>query len=341
MFALLRTSATVTLPQFTSDLIGLLTGSITTVGQLSASCDQSLSKVVSIDPAGWTVVDAAAGTAVNGIVPKVIQSPWADSPTDFKNIQIFSQGTNVLGFNGFHTWNPTTHTGTLPHVVSPLASSWQSFILYAGSYCVVSATASHFTVIMYAQTPIGTFPAQAVGAYMSSNTVACFEYSRDDAWSTVANNYPSWFTLGDYPAGNPAAQYISGGFSKILNVSSGLDITSGNLTTNGLYTSVDQARQVTNAMYGNSMSSIQATFDSLSASMDANKNVVFPVYPLALRHNTIGNLPTMSGGTFLNTSIFACGPIYNCGDEIDIGTQRYFRAFAGCYGVVNLLIKEA
>lgn len=338
MFALLRTSAGMTMPQITADIIGLLTGTITTTAGLSASCDAVNSKVVSIDPAGWTVADALAGAVANTIQPKVIQSPWADSATDFKNILISSPFVNQLVFNGFHTWNPTTHTGTLPHVLAPVSASWQTLNPVAGEYILISASASHFLIVNYGTTALTAFPTINQG---TSQTVACFEYSRDDAWSTVANGYPSWCTVGDYLTSN-VTTISNGCISKMFNPGTMLDVNQPLFTNYGFTPAVEQSRSFTVNVAAGGLSNVVASYDPGYTSVDANKAAVFPAYPLALRHAVVNNtnFPTMSGGTFLNSNVLACGSMWNCGDEVDIGTQRYFRAIVG-YPSLNLLIKEA
>lgn len=181
-------SGTVTLSQVFADIVGVMTGGITTSGGLSASFASGLF-YSSAYPPGWTNYDAAAGSLANGVTPCVLRAAEAAGAL-YKNLYFHAPESNKLGFSGYGTWNSTTHTGT--NAMHALGASddavWGKIKLdsatYAGGKLLISASARH----LYIQ------------AYTSANAAGgcfyCSEYSRDDAWNTVANGYPSWFIGG-------------------------------------------------------------------------------------------------------------------------------------------------
>lgn len=177
--------ASVTLATAFSDLVGLLTGSITTVGGLGLAWTSTT--LVTDTAAGWTNYDAAAGSAANGVTPCVLRAAWSDDGAKYKNVYINSPAAGVLGFEGYDTWNSATHTGTNRCVTGGVTTVNipGAVSMTALNTITMSASSKH----IYIELSNGQV----------ANTLAHFilsEFSRDDPWNTVANGYPAWLTYG-------------------------------------------------------------------------------------------------------------------------------------------------
>jgi len=168
-----------------TDIIGLLTGAITTPAQLSSNFQAGAIVINTIAP-GWELIDSVAGAVANGVTPKVIRAPYSDDPTKFKHIRINSSTAGQLGFNGYEEWDPIAHTGTNPMQANVTVSGgFQNLVLAANTMIIISASANHFFL------SVGP---SLIGA--ATGQLYFTEYSRDDPWNTVANGYPSWLQSG-------------------------------------------------------------------------------------------------------------------------------------------------
>jgi len=108
MYARYAYTASASVANVLADLAAIFTGE-TNKANLSAGCDQSLTEIISIVPAGWTMHDNAAGT--NKVV---IKAPFSYNGTLFKYLMLdHSLSTNTrLTFYGYETWDAVAHTGT-------------------------------------------------------------------------------------------------------------------------------------------------------------------------------------------------------------------------------------
>ena len=201
-------SGTISLANFQADIIGLLTGTITSPSQLSSNFlpGAVFNNTVA---AGWELHDNAAGAAANGVTPKVIRAPYSDDPTKFKNVFINSSAAGKLGFNGYETWDSATHIGTNPMQAVLAAVSFQS--LFSGIASAPATTPSMFTI----SSSINHIYISLSSALISSATACVYfsEYTRDDPWNTVANGYPSWLQSGFYPN----LEYVNYAWNTVFN----------------------------------------------------------------------------------------------------------------------------
>jgi hypothetical protein len=328
MFFLGQLAGTISLSQIGTDISNILSGTTTTIAGLSSSWINAGTLVSTVVP-GWSKYDAAAGTAANGLTPFVMRSPWSDNTSNFKNLYFSSPSANWITMNGYDTWNSTTHTGTLPHVVSPIADSWQTLKFYAGAWVMISASPNHLLISAFGN-----------GSFAAGNTVAAFEYSRDDPWSTVANGYPSWLTIGD--SNNSASVTFNNiGLSRVFYQTNGTDLTSYLGSNLALFPTPFNAQTTSTATptYSGFCSSI--FFDRYAAAQTASNAKVGESIAqiLAFRSSSL----CLGGSTAsLQDSVRLMRNIGTSGDEYLIGGQLYCTCSVGPVGSNRmLLIKEA
>lgn len=247
MYAKLVTNASVNVSAnvFFNNLIGVITGTITSNSGLDATTfNQAASQVNTTVSAGWTNIDPQANTPANtyilsGCAPVVIQAPWTDSGSNYKTLWIGQINSVNSTFNivalPAENWSNTTKTSTniylAPNTVfsagannSSFARNWfdvispmSSTYTQQGTVTIVSASQAHLFVASY-QNLTGT---------NFNNYFYVSEYSRDDPWSTVSNGYPSWMAEGTsnnngvYVA--TATQQSMGVLPRILNTVTGSD----------------------------------------------------------------------------------------------------------------------
>lgn len=88
-----------------ADIVKILTGT-TDKAQLSADCVQATTEIISVVPAGWTLVDNNTGTA-NEVV---VKAPCAKGVIDkFAKLRVSSSTTMHLQVA--ESWNASTHVG--------------------------------------------------------------------------------------------------------------------------------------------------------------------------------------------------------------------------------------
>jgi|GEM_PF-3154277 len=278
MLAQLTFSGTINLAQVFADIIGVLTGSITTPAGLSASFNAGSSSIVSTVAPGWTMHDNAAAAAANGVTPAVIHAPWSDDGTKYKNVYISALNTTQLTFNGWETWNSGTHAGTFPMKTTPVISSWQSIDLtsatYAGGKLIISASSKHIYIQVYTS-------ANVPGPWTFFS-----EYTRDDPWNTVANGYPSWMQSGNYSNSAVNITLDNIAIPRALITTTLADTASGGAVMNA---------DMTGVLGGTTNNSAQATACNIVPptsstppgvevqGADASKNAAKYLYPLHMR----------------------------------------------------------
>ena len=330
MFFLGLTSTTATPQQILTDVIGLLTGSITATTGLSASWVQSSSYMFNTTAAGWTLYDTAAGTTTNSFTPVVIRSAWSDSASNYKNLRFNIGSAGWATMNGYHTWDSGTHTGTLPHVSSPATtSSWQNFQLLANTYIMVSASSNYILINAFSNNQFG-----------QGYIVGAFEFTRDDPWNTVANGYPSWFTVGDSSSGYTST-LSNIGISQAYNMSTAANVNQVLGTTNyiGIAPGMVCIDLNSSQNYGGfSSSNFLNNSYANTVGADLNKNAVSYMQPFGLRSTAASGI--MLGGmtSATQSSVYLFKNIWNAGDEVVINGSTYFLIKAGTYA--TLLVKE-
>jgi hypothetical protein len=325
------------------DILGLLNGSITTVAGLSANFVQATSRMNTTVAAGWTTFDAAAGTAANGVTPKVMSSAWSDDPTKFKYLRFSSDASTVtVSIRGYETWNSTTHAGTNPHdTAAPAVNNWGTLAITADRHMLISASANHFFIMT--TTDNSTFA--SIQYYFTS------EYTRDDEWNTVANGYPAWFSCGC--AASTATTAILNnnlGFSRLPNmtVTPVVDVTSFLSAPSSMPGSTRARILPMPNQNGADTSGIgfesMANYINNTFSMDTSKNQSLNLMPIRLSAwNSAGQGATMIGNhqfgsiTAKSPFIYPFKTLWAGGDEVDIAGVRYlYITIAGA----AFLIKE-
>lgn len=314
-----------------TDIIGMLTGTITTTAGLTAGNFQGTPKLVTTVAPGWTSYDTAAGTATFTFTPRVIQAVYSDDGTKFKNIYISALSATSIGLRGYETWNSSTHVGTNPHVL-PVAASTSSLTWVAGSWFVISASATHLLVIVYGST-FG----------VSASHYFATEYSRDDPWNTVANGYPSWISSGTLAGGGTA--FMS--HSRIYNSSTAADVAS---VAWGTTAGSNIAKMVTYCPIYNGAESGQSGLEfacaasnnlgNIANGADSSKVSGYTLAPLRLSSWNVGQGVLFWGSITTKTPyMYAFRGVWVSGDEVDVGVNRYFIANLNV-STTNLAIKQ-
>ena len=333
-----------TVSRFTTDIVGILTGSIT--AQSGLSSDWAASTFANTVSPGWTLHDSAAGPAVNNIVPVVIRAPWADDPTKYKYVKIESVGTNVLNFNGYETWNETTHTGTNPIMASIGSSTFQSFTVGAQPQVVISASPNGF----YIQGSTSLITA-------ATQWIMVSDYTRDDPWSTVTNGYPSWHQNGGQ-LNSLTTSGCNGGIPRGYSPSTGNDVVSALFTVGSpsypgmVFTPNGQTISTTpiSASAGGQglggQNSIVSLVSTSIAGADATKSSSKYLYEIAIRPLFPAN--TWSAGAILGgnisnvfTHLYYFGYTGSYGDSVFIAGQEYLLTGNYINSSIRLAIKKA
>lgn len=188
MYCRYVSTTTATQAQVLSDIVSLMTGSVTDKNNLSASCDKSNTELVTTTAGGWTVHDAAAGTNT-----QVLKAAVADNPSQFKYLWISTAATTYIEFRLYEGWNATTHTGTNP-VSTTSSTTGQRITNYTTAFTVFLASSNRFH---YAYTMGGS----SNNGNTSSYPAITFEHTRWSPWDTVSNGYlPTAGTGNSSPA---------------------------------------------------------------------------------------------------------------------------------------------
>lgn len=175
MYCRYVTTTTPTQAQVLDDLVKLFTGQVTDKNVLSASCDKTITELVTTTAAGWTVHDAAAGTNI-----QVLKAPIYDNPAQFKYLWISTAVTTSIEFRLYEGWNATTHVGTNPASTS-ITNTGQRVPSYSTSFTILLASSERFA---YAYT-IGASAGNSAGVQPAT----VYEYTRWSPWDTTAAGY--------------------------------------------------------------------------------------------------------------------------------------------------------
>jgi hypothetical protein len=128
-----------------SDLVALLTGE-TNKANLSASCDQSETFIVSTVAAGWTLHDAASTT--NG---KVVKAARYDNGAAYKFAEIVVSSATTIYMYVYETFDSGTHSGTN----KTTNTYYQRIDLTNGGYIHVSACSRTIALCAECATTVG------------------------------------------------------------------------------------------------------------------------------------------------------------------------------------------
>ena len=327
MFFLGLTSATITQQQVLNDIVGVLTGSITTTAGLSASFVSSSSTLISTIAPGWSLYDSTAGAVAFTVQPVVIRSAWSDSASNYKNLFLTSPASGYLSINGYHTWNSGTHTGTLP-TGNGVVGTWGTTTITANSYIMVNSSANHILITTFTN-----------NIFTQNNTMGLFEFTRDDPWNTVANGYPSWFIVSDNNGGSSLA-YSQIAIPKIYNTSNGTDITPLLGVAGGgpfiVPSTVSFSGNTPPNMCGFSASST-LDFYYTSQGCDATKATTSFAQPFSIRSSS--SIPFEGGSTAATqSSVYLFRNMWNGGDTVVVNSTTYFVVKAGSR---TLLVAQA
>ena len=223
MFSVYKLKSSFVAADVAADIVGILTGTITDVSQLSSSCNIGGSTLIRTMLPEWEVHDNAAAAATAGYVPRVLKSQWTDSETHYKYLRVSAASSSMLHFTGYLDWNATTHVGTDP--INPItATYWGTINLLASGTLIISASKAHCSIFGF-----DTNFSISVGTNHSWFVLS--EYTRDDPWNAVSNGYHSWLMTGaNLNISHTANQtgtinvYHGGAAAQVYNISTGLDL---------------------------------------------------------------------------------------------------------------------
>lgn len=347
-----------------ADLIGLLTGQITNIEQLSSIWNKDSSKMTVNTVPGWVLHDDAAGAASTstgmnyGTIPKVVRAPWSDDSTKSKYLNIAAgDNSNSIRFLGYEAWNNVTHVGVNPQGTSA-SSSWHHSVFPTGSntgtkgWIMVSASANHFLFAHFKQDGL-------IG--LASDYFFLSEFSREDEWNTVENGMPAWFTSGSCGMGtyavsatNITVTNTNGALSRWLDSNnatadvpietiSPLFYAAAGPTYNRIaITAPNRSLQY----HGNFVCGLEnfAFWNPYAARDYFNENRKFTYALTPMRLTCMGVSTTIYGiGVHQFGSITAKNPfvygfknVFNSGDEFYVGNDLYFVFnFSGSYIAVK------
>lgn len=195
-----------------SDISGLLTGTITSVTQLSASADQSfsylLNETAELAPSGWTVHDANAG--VNKLVFKHEQY---DKPGSYNYliITLTTGSVNYLRIQTADYWDEVGHVGTNVTTNADKVNLYNEllrFFITPRTFVMSSRTAASSTV---------------------SYVEGYFEHLRVQVWDTLTAGYSNAFVIPFHKTA-PSATKTSA-FAPRIQSSNGTDLIGFNLSS--------------------------------------------------------------------------------------------------------------
>jgi hypothetical protein len=307
MYCVYKLESTFNVAQVHADIIGLVTGTITSMSQCSASCNSGGSTLIRTVLPEWTMHDAAAGASSNGAVPVVLKSEWTDSSSNYKYVYLSAIGASALSIQGVVDWNETAHTTTkvmsceTSTTLNTSANKPAAVLLPTSGFLVISASKAHFAIVGY-NASLNASYTQQHSFHITS------EYTRDDPWNTVAAGYPSWLSMSGNPinlsSANIAHNFFSGNTAKVFNTTTGIDYT-------GVPWYVTYATNASPSMYINPYTLYETVTHGRTVlgmlsllqqnAVDQNKAPATFIYPLVLTKGLsagpmdVGNASTMSG----------------------------------------------
>lgn len=354
MYAKIVTKATTfSANVYFNTLLDVITGVITSTSSLDSGLfDAASSSIISTVPTTWSTYDSAANTStliLSGCMPRVIRSAWSDSASNYKYVhvgQINSTNTNpVIEFIHGEDWNSTTNSGTnlvaVPTTATTSATRWFRSINQtnpsSGFVTIVSASDTHLFVWN---------SSNLTGAYNGYYFLS--EFTRDDAFNTVSNGYPSWFAEGGtYDAtdfmGSAITASHQGTITRIYDPGTNTDsnhrqCADGTGSNWGIVTRLTNFKNtaLTSTTRSGGLASVgSSNYFGYNSSFyrDSSKN---PSIPLAeLRIVTLNN-PTYTPIAYGSVSqkspyIYATKSGWQSLDEIDIGGYRYTNLICNSY----------
>lgn len=378
-------------------LIGVITGSITSNTQLNSNVfEQAASFITTTVPSGWSINDSQANTpGYFSILPGanifVISAPWTDSANNAKYVWIAPKNSSnttlaVVGMP-MEGWNSTTKTIgntffaqagllTLQANSTTTGNSFTSLYYNLVSPMSVPVTANSGTVTIISASQAHLFVASYQGQLGTTfnNYWYLSEYTRDDPWSTVENNYPSWFFEGNANnTGGWSSLQTSGHLARIFNTATGIDNSWVSMSSAGSAAAYDWGIASRMVPYGTSSAGIltagvfpyvvrgigaaglgQVFQGNYAFARDINRNVAGSVSEMRVVSVGLGSANIVPGATmFAGGSINAVAPFiyltrsqYQNLDELDFGDGRYMNlivnnGIAGQTNASNILVREA
>ena len=303
MYAQYHYLPTATQAQVLADIALILTGT-TTVTSLSASCDMPNTSIVSIVPAGWTSVDAAAATNA-----RALSAPLVDSATPAKILVIDLNTANFLLTKVYESWNATTHVGTNLAYTSDLTTNAPALTLTAGGWIYISASARHCLIATMDNT-LTTF----------SPGAGIVEHTRNDPWNTVANAYPcsAYLSMKNFGGTTSAASATTHAVysPRIYQPSIGSDAL-GSAAGLGVYGPLLCTNTVSNTGGLQGSGLCPTSYGATSA-----KQTSHILAPIGLSRNNV--IVLLGGDISANTGLYSTTLGYGAAtDEITVGTDTY------------------
>lgn len=177
MYAKYVTTSTSSQAEILSDVVAILTGTIT-VGSLSASCNQSLTEILTTyNVSGWEMYDNDAGTNV-----KVLRSACYDTSSQHKYMVVNANTAGFVAFTFCESWNTTTNTG-----VNFGTSLNQSLRISTTQSTTIHLFANASMFLGYSVYGVTAGNTNGYAAFM-------FEYTRWSPWDTATAGYPNWIS---------------------------------------------------------------------------------------------------------------------------------------------------
>lgn len=170
MFARYEYQAGTSVANLLSDITAILTGETNKVN-LSASCVQNMSYIVSTVASGWTLHDNSAGTN-----KKAFSAPCLDSTVKYFTVDCNTAGYVLIG--GYESWNQITHAGTNLTANGNSTTHSPTVNLGAGGVLYIGASARYMFMDGYNS-----------AAFDNRNTFIG-ERERIEPWDTTQNGYP-------------------------------------------------------------------------------------------------------------------------------------------------------
>ncbi|TAN52016.1 MAG: hypothetical protein EPN21_05120 [Methylococcaceae bacterium] len=274
-----------------NDIALLLTGT-TNKALLSADCVQASTEIIAVNPAGWSLFDAAAGTN-----KKCLSAPCANGGTKYVVLSTATSGYVYLPL--YESWNAVTHAGTNVTNGSETSTTMAPPVnLTLGGTLLIGATERYLVMSGY-----------TAAGWMANGAVIIGEREPVDPWDTVAAGYP-------VSVHGTALSLATGGnyfYAPRLKGASS-DYTG----SSAIYCAATAA-----------LNSSGAPPCPTQMARDANFQPVYPLFPISLTgyHSSLGYVH--QGGRLLGDLYATTSGVGTTGDELPVGADIYCIAKAG------------
>ena len=200
MYAAIQYTGIATPEEAITDIVGVATGSITSVTGLSANANQGNSTVTTTIAGGWTLWDDVSATQ------KVIRQVVSDMPGRYKYVMIEKYQTDRVINKIYADWNNVSHTGTqmIRYITgSTVAQDLTCYLFYGyqskDSMTCLSTSTNHFGgIVVY-----NNLVTEAGMTLLS-------EHTRNSLWDTVDNDILP-YVFNNQPITNSSfSQHTSG-----------------------------------------------------------------------------------------------------------------------------------